>query len=115
MRGAARRAGFGVEQALSKAAASGVEALEARVLFVVGIFAAAIDNDVAFDAGGNRHLAYFDGASKTVELCDAAPGAELVEPITIDAAGDVGRQVSSVDYGVCERVTDPAAPVPMEV
>ena len=71
-----------------------LEALEHRWLLSAG-FSAGSDNDLAYDAAGNLHLAYYDSSAKNLKYVVQSPNGNWSTPVTVDAGSpDVGQDVS---------------------
>jgi hypothetical protein len=69
-----------------------VQPLEPRRL--LSAFADAHYNDVAFDAAGRLHLAYFDAAAQNLKYALRDIDGSWSAAATVDAAGDVGHHAS---------------------
>src|SRR5205807_6811927 len=71
-----------------------LETLENRWLLSTG-FSAGSDNDLAYDAQGNLHLAYYDSAAKNLKYVEQTTNGSWSAAMTVDAGSpDIGRQVS---------------------
>jgi fibronectin type 3 domain-containing protein len=72
------------------------EALEARRLLAAApSLAGAGDVDVAYDATGTLHLAYYDAAAHTLKYASRSSAGDWTDPVVVDpSSADTGAQVS---------------------